>query len=226
MPSDTRPSGGELESPARIVRGTRGARMTNSLGQFELAAYSVLEGSEAGEHLVLYKGVSSGHANDAIPVRIHSACFAGDILGCDRCDCRWQLRHAMAFIAKEGSGILVYSLGEDGRAAGVVAKTESYLIMDAEHVSTVEAFRRLGIAPDRRSFAGAIAILQDFGITRVRLITNSPAKVHALKHAGFEVCEVIPSVMPANARHLATYLASKREEMGHFIPEEFDETVR
>jgi len=204
---------------APILRRVDGVATSNSLGEFSPGAYRTFEDGCPLDYLVVRKGPASVKAEHPLLVRIHSACWLGDLFGFDRCDCRWQLDHSMRLIGEEGRGILIYALGEEGRGHGLIAKMQAHLLMDEEQISCTEAYERLGMVADRRTFAGIVAILRDLDIVSVRLITNSPAKIDALRDGGIEVCEVVPAVIPTYAPHIAEYLRSKRTEMGHLIPE-------
>src|SRR3954465_8687742 len=118
-------------------------------------------------------------------VRIHSQCFTGEVLGSLRCDCNDQLEMAMRVIAEEGRGLVIYEY-QEGRGIGLMAKLQAYELQDAGF-DTVEANHALGFEADCRDFSLPAAILHDFGVNRVRLLTNNPRKTSALLAAGVEV---------------------------------------
>lgn len=154
-------------------------------------------------------------------VRIHSQCFTGEVLGSLRCDCGDQLDLAMRAIAEEGSGLVIYE-HQEGRGIGLMAKLQAYALQD-EGLDTVEANHALGFEADSRDFSLPIAILQELGISRVRLLTNNLQKSKALLAAGIEVvgrvsCEVAPT--PESI----AYLRTKKEKMGHALTLEVAET--
>ena len=133
-----------------------------------------------------------GDLNNGVPLlRIHSQCLTGEVLGSLRCDCRDQLEMAMQAIAKEGRGLVLYEY-QEGRGIGLMAKLEAYELQDAG-IDTIEANHALGFKADCRDFSLAAAILHDLRIPRVRLLTNNPRKVHALKDGGIEVVERLPA---------------------------------
>jgi GTP cyclohydrolase II len=147
-------------------------------------------------------------------VRIHSQCFTGEVLGSLRCDCRNQFEIAMQAIAAEGRGLLIYE-HQEGRGIGLIAKLQAYALQDAG-LDTVEANHALGFAADYRDFALPAAILSDFGIRRLRLLSNNPEKSRALREAGIEVvarvaCEAEPTP------HSLAYLRAKKEKMAHAL---------
>src|SRR5258707_8915448 len=129
-------------------------------------------------------------------LRIHSQCFTGEILGSLRCDCREQLESAMATIAAEGCGLVIYE-HQEGRGIGLMAKLQAYALQD-KGLDTIEANHALGFDADCRDFSLPVAILHDLKISRVRLLSNNPAKLHALLRAGIDVVEQIPCEMTPN----------------------------
>lgn len=156
---------------------------------------------------------------DAPLVRMHSSCFTGDVLDSLRCDCGDQLRLAMQMIRDEGVGAVVY-LPQEGRGIGLLAKLKAYKLQD-EGLDTVEANHRLGFKADMRDYMVGLQILKDLGLTRVRLLTNNPKKTDAFVYSGvdLEVLEQVPIVAPAQTTR-SGYLATKKEKMGHLLPDE------
>ncbi len=157
-------------------------------------------------------------SREAPLVRLHSSCFTGDLLNSLRCDCGDQLRMSLEMIGKEGTGVLVY-LPQEGRGIGLLEKVKAYRLQD-EGMDTVEANLALGFPADSRDYGVGIQILKDLGLNKVRLLTNNPKKTDAFIYGSFdlEVVDQVPIVPPAN-EHNARYLATKREKMGHLIPE-------
>jgi GTP cyclohydrolase II len=156
-----------------------------------------------------------GDISVGIPlVRIHSQCLTGDVLGSLRCDCGEQLNRAMGAIADEGAGILIYEK-QEGRGIGLMAKLQAYELQDGG-LDTIEANVRLGLAVDCRDFELPAQILKQLNVAKVRLLTNNPQKLAALKKAGIEVaeriaCEVSPSP------YALSYLMTKKLKMGHVL---------
>lgn len=147
-------------------------------------------------------------------VRIHSACFTGDIFGSMKCDCGEQLRGAVARLAADGGGVILY-LAQEGRGIGLANKLRAYALQETG-LDTIDADRRLGFESDHRDFTVARTMLVDLGIGRVRLVTNNPRKIAALEAGGIEVVERIPSVASINP-HNASYLETKRDRAGHLL---------
>ena len=164
------------------------------------------------EHLALVVG----HPEPGEPVltRLHSECFTGDILGSLRCDCGDQLRGAIREIAEAGAGVLLY-LAQEGRGIGLVNKLRAYDLQDAG-LDTMEANEQLGFDDDERIYLPAAAMLKSLGFTRVRLLTNNPAKVVALGRHGITVVERVPHIFPSND-HNRAYLEVKRVKGGHLF---------
>ena len=147
-------------------------------------------------------------------VRIHSQCLTGDVFGSLRCDCRQQLEMALAMIAEQGTGVLIYEQ-QEGRGIGLMAKLQAYELQDAG-LDTVEANERLGFEADLRAFAMPAGILKALGVSQVRLLSNNPDKVAALERGGIEVVERVPcEVTPST--HAEEYLKTKKEKMGHLF---------
>src|ERR1043166_8260136 len=167
-----------------------------------------LEDRDGREHLAL-------RTKECPPiplVRIHSECLTGDVFSSLRCDCGLQLQHAIARISEHG-GVIIY-LRQEGRGVGLRAKMAAYDLQDREGLDTVLANTHLGLPADARTYDAAVTLLQNLGITRLRLITNNPAKIAALTRAGIDVVEQVPSIMRTNSYNEA-YLRTKKEKLGH-----------
>ena len=152
-------------------------------------------------------------------VRLHSSCFTGDLISSLRCDCGDQLQMALETIGAEGTGVLVY-LPQEGRGIGLVEKIKAYGLQD-QGMDTVEANHALGFKADSRDYGVGIQLLKDLGLTKVRLLTNNPKKTDAFIYGGFdlEVVDQVPILPPIN-EHNARYIATKRDKMGHDLPDE------
>ena len=150
-------------------------------------------------------------------VRMHSSCFTGDLLDSLRCDCGDQLHLALEMIGREGVGALVY-LPQEGRGIGLIEKLRAYALQD-QGLDTVDANLALGYRADQRDYGIGLQILQDLGLTRVRLLTNNPKKADAfvIHGHGLEVVDQVPIIAPEEAER-RQYLAAKRDRMGHRLP--------
>jgi GTP cyclohydrolase II len=156
-----------------------------------------------------------GDVHSAPPlVRVHSQCLTGDVFGSLRCDCRQQLELALAMIAGEGAGILIYEQ-QEGRGIGLMPKLQAYELQDSG-LDTVEANERLGFKADHREFALPAEILKALSVKEVRLLSNNPDKVAALENAGIRVVERVPCEVEASP-HAEEYLKVKKEKMGHLF---------
>jgi GTP cyclohydrolase II len=169
------------------------------------------EGS-AIEHLAIVVG--HPERSDAPLIRIHSECFTGDLLGSLRCDCGAQLRGAIARMAEEGAGVLLY-LAQEGRNIGLVNKLRAYTLQD-RGLDTLDANRALGWGADERNFIIAATMLEAIGIRRVRLLTNNPFKLNALAACGIEVTGREAHAFAPNGVN-DHYLATKAERFGHLL---------
>jgi GTP cyclohydrolase II len=156
-----------------------------------------------------------GDLHEGVPlVRVHSQCLTGEVFGSQRCDCAGQLDLAMQAIAQEGRGLVVYD-SQEGRGIGLMAKLQAYELQDVG-IDTIEANHALGFKADLRDFSLAAAIVRDLRIPRVRLLTNNPHKVRALRDNGIDVVEQIPCEVGPTAHSLA-YLQTKKLKMGHTL---------
>ncbi|WP_202976973.1 GTP cyclohydrolase II [Ornithinimicrobium flavum] len=170
------------------------------------------------EHVVLSVGITDAGARqrdlDKAPlVRVHSECLTGDALGSRRCDCGEQLQRALHLVMQDGYGALVYVGGHEGRGIGLVEKLRAYALQDTG-LDTVDANLRLGHQADQRTYGQTAAILEDLGISRIRLLSSNPAKEQALTALGVGVVARQPLIMPGRPEN-AAYLRTKRERMGH-----------
>jgi 3,4-dihydroxy 2-butanone 4-phosphate synthase/GTP cyclohydrolase II len=182
--------------------------LATSYGTFQVSCFRLTSGST---YLALVRGQPVGAAD--VLVRLHSACLTGDTLGSSRCDCGAQLRASMRRLAAERSGILLYAVDDEGRGVGIVEKIRAYGLQDLGH-DTVDANVRLGHPVEGRDFREAAEVLRVLGVRSVRLLTNNPAKVGAIRAAGIDVREVIAVTTSPNHRSLG-YLRSKRDRLGH-----------
>lgn len=164
------------------------------------------------EHVAL----TLGNVADGSPVlgRIHSECLTGDALFSLRCDCGFQLEAAMKAIAKEGRGVLLY-LRQEGRGIGLLNKIRAYALQD-KGADTVEANLQLGFPADMRNYDMCLPMLAYLGIKAIKLMTNNPKKITALKELGIAVVEREPIEFGKN-RYNQNYLATKANKMGHLL---------
>ncbi|NIW24072.1 MAG: GTP cyclohydrolase II, partial [Gammaproteobacteria bacterium] len=165
---------------------------------------------ELGQHLAIVIGAPASH--EEVPVRLHSACLTGDVLGSLRCDCGDQLKRAIARIGSLGSGVLLY-LDQEGRGIGLANKLRAYALQD-DGLDTLDADEHLGFRSDERDYGIAAAVLNELGIRRIRLMTNNPAKIQALEQHGIEVAGRLPLVASVNAYN-QRYLKAKLDRAGH-----------
>ncbi|MGB0959157.1 MAG: GTP cyclohydrolase II [Halocynthiibacter sp.] len=149
-----------------------------------------------------------------ILVRLHSACFTGDVLGSLKCDCGPQLNAALGQMGAEGEGILLY-LNQEGRGIGLANKMRAYSLQD-QGFDTVEANHRLGFEDDERNFAIGASLLKELGVQQIKLLTNNPNKVARMESCGIKVVERIP-LQVGKSVHNEAYLATKAAKSGHFL---------
>ena len=187
------------------------ARIPTVHGEFRAVGYdSLLDGIE---HVALVFG-ELGDGDDLL-VRVHSECLTGDVFGSLRCDCGPQLDAALAAVAAEGRGIVLYVRGHEGRGIGLLHKLQAYQLQDNGH-DTVDANLALGVPADARDYGTGAQILSDLGVHSMRLLTNNPAKRVGLEGYGLRVIDRVPLPISPNPENLR-YLQTKRDRMGHAL---------
>jgi 3,4-dihydroxy 2-butanone 4-phosphate synthase/GTP cyclohydrolase II len=194
----------------RLVRRIAEADLPTDHGRFRVIGYESM--IDHREHVALVRGELEGRT-DAL-VRMHSECLTGDVFGSRRCDCGAQLDAAMARIAEEGSGAIVY-LRQEGRGIGLGNKLRAYALQD-EGMDTVEANERLGFKPDLRDYGIGAQILLDLGIKGIRLLTNNPRKVVGLDGYDLEITGREPLRIELD-EHNERYLSTKKTKLGHIL---------
>ncbi len=196
----------------RFVQRETIAQLPSQFGQFQVYAYH--NSLDESDHLAIVKGNPEEFKNKPVMVRMHSECLTGDALGSLRCDCRLQLQAAMKMIESAGSGVVVY-LRQEGRGIGLINKLKAYSLQDLG-MDTVEANEMLGFPADLRNYGVGAQILNDLGVSQIRLITNNPRKIAGLKGYGLEVVDRLPLLIEANDYNFA-YLATKATKLGHLL---------
>jgi 3,4-dihydroxy 2-butanone 4-phosphate synthase/GTP cyclohydrolase II len=213
---------GYRRATEQLVEHVATAAMPTAFGEFRAVAYrSTVDGIE---HLALVMGdvAEAGRSPAGVLVRVHSECLTGDTLSSQRCDCGDQLRRAMQAVAEEGCGVIVYLRGHEGRGIGLAHKIRAYSLQERGY-DTVDANLVQGLPVDSRTYGTGAHILSDLGVSRIRLITNNPAKYGGVSSYGLEIVGRVslPSVATA---HNVRYLTTKQERMGHEI--DVDPAVR
>jgi 3,4-dihydroxy 2-butanone 4-phosphate synthase/GTP cyclohydrolase II len=148
-------------------------------------------------------------------VRVHSECLTGDVFTSLRCDCGPQLQTALAKVAAEGAGVVVYLRGHEGRGIGLAHKIQAYALQE-DGRDTVDANLELGLPVDSREYGIGAQILVDLGVTSMRLLTNNPSKRGGLEGFGLNIVERVPLETNPTAFNI-DYLRTKRERMGHML---------
>src|SRR5690349_7714183 len=196
-----------------LVERAAETRLPTRYGDFTAYGYRITV--DGGEHVALVHGDVAGQED--VLTRVHSECLTGDVFGSHRCDCGPQLDEALERVVAAGRGVVVYLRGHEGRGIGLVAKLEAYALQDSGR-DTVDANLDLGLPADARHYGAASQVLRDLGVTGVRLLTNNPEKSEALHDFGIEVADQVP-LTPRPNRHNLRYLRTKRDRMGHTIPD-------
>ncbi len=195
----------------KLVKRVAEATLPTDVGTFQALVFeSVLDGEQ---HLALVYGDISSTSD--VLVRVHSECLTGDALGSLRCDCGPQLRTAMAKIAAEGAGVVVYLRGHEGRGIGLGHKIRAYALQEDGH-DTVDANLELGLPVDSREYGIGAQILVDLGVSSMRLMTNNPSKYGGLEGFGLNIVERVAIESQPTPFNI-DYLRTKRERMGHLL---------
>ncbi len=195
----------------KLVERVVTARVPTSVGEWQANIYrSILDNIE---HVAYVKGKISSEV--PVLVRVHSECLTGDALFSIRCDCGMQLRSAMERIDQEGSGVIIYLRGHEGRGIGLAHKLHAYNLQD-EGRDTVEANLELGFPADSREYGIGAQILSDLGVKKIRLMTNNPAKYGGLDGYDLEIVERVPIKTIPTSENIK-YLQAKQNKLGHTL---------
>lgn len=186
------------------------AHLPSGFGDFRIHVYRDVPTGK--EHAAIVKGNVEGA--EPVLVRIHSECLTGDIFASRRCDCGAQLQESLRQIEVAGRGLVLY-LRQEGRDIGLTNKILAYELQE-QGLDTVEANLQLGHPVDARTYDAAKDILADLGVQKLRLLTNNPAKVEALRALGFQCIERVPLEVAPNDDN-RTYMETKKGKMGHML---------
>jgi len=187
------------------------ARLPTRHGVFKACVYK--EPNSIHEHLAMVMGDVEGA--EEVLVRVHSECLTGDTFGSLRCDCRHQLEASLAAVGRAGRGVVLYLRGHEGRGIGLTHKLRAYALQDAG-LDTVDANLELGLSVDARDYSVGAKILQDLGITSMRLLTNNPAKYRGIADFGLHIVHRVPLHTAPTAEN-RTYLLTKQRRLGHSL---------
>ena len=186
------------------------ADLPSRFGTFRIVAF--WNNRDAKEHVAMVHGDVVG-ASD-VPMRLHSECLTGDVMGSLRCDCRDQLEVALRQLGSMERGLLLY-LRQEGRGIGLINKIRAYALQD-EGLDTVEANVALGFRDDERDYSIAAHMIRSLDVRSIRLMTNNPSKINQLVQHGIDVAGRLPHVIPPNP-HNRFYLETKASRSGHWI---------
>lgn len=207
---------GLVQEPTGVTIAASSTLYTRYYGAFKMYAVVTIPNNE--EVLVL---VGGNLEEIAVPlVRVHSRCITGDIFGSVHCECGQQLEFSLSRIQSEGAGIIIY-LEQEGRGSGLVAKLRAYELAEKENLDTVDAYLRQDLPIDSRSYKAAALILKLFNIDHIRMLTNNPLKIEAMREEGIQVEREPVDIKPN--RWNKEYLRTKKSRMGHLIDSLDDE---
>lgn len=193
-----------------VVRFAAEARLPSRFGEFRVFAFECLDDGQ--DYGVVVRGDIAGRSE--VPVRLHSECFTGDVMGSLKCDCRDQLEAALSYIGEREHGAVLY-LPQEGRGIGLANKIRAYALQDGG-MDTVEANLALGFPDDLRRYDIAAEILRLLGVESIRLLTNNPNKLAGVARAGIPVAGHVP-LRTAPNQHNDFYLQTKRAKSGHLL---------
>lgn len=194
-----------------FLRRFSSARIPTKLGEF--TAHSYRNNFNKEENIALVLGDVAGV--DSPLVRVHSECLTGDLIGSLRCDCGSQFQTSLEMIGEEGVGIFIYLRGHEGRGIGLGKKLRAYNLQD-QGLDTVDANLEQGLPVDSRDYYFAAKILQDLGVTKIRLLTNNPKKKSELEDEGIDIVLRVP-LETAPTEENKRYLETKKTRLGHIL---------
>lgn len=204
--------GKEAKVSTNRIRFEAEANVPTTHGDFRLRGYYDVQ--TTADHVAIISGNPTG---ENVLVRMHSECITGEAFGSLKCECGPQLEAAMDAINENpDGGIVIYLRGQEGRGIGLLNKLKAYSLQE-KGLDTVDANLALGLPSEAREYGAAVAILEDLGVTSVRLLTNNPAKRRYLEDANVVVTETVPLIVGL-AEQNKGYLEAKRARMGHMIP--------
>ncbi|RMG26031.1 MAG: GTP cyclohydrolase II [Methanobacteriota archaeon] len=186
------------------------AKLPSRFGNFKI--YSFKGTPDGKDHIAVVAGDVQG--KEDVLTRVHSECLTGDVFGSLRCDCREQLELALDRLRQEGEGVIIYHR-QEGRGIGLANKIKAYELQDQGY-NTIEANEKLGFKADQRDYAVVPLILEALGVKSIRLMTNNPAKLSALRRLGVKITGRVDHHVDPN-EYNEFYLETKRVKMGHWL---------
>lgn len=204
-----------LKTESLVEKGEE-VNMPTQYGDFHMIPFR--QKSNGMDHVALIKG--EWEQDEPILVRVHSSCVTGDIFGSLRCECGEQLHQSMLKIEEVGKGVIVY-LNQEGRGIGLMAKALAYKLQE-DGMDTVDANLHLGYKADERDYGVGAQILQNIGVSKMKLMTNNPVKRIGLESYGLEVVENVPIEVAPN-KYNKFYMETKKNKMGHELGESGEE---
>lgn len=195
----------------KLVEKVEVVDMPTEFGVFKLHLYRTT--LDDLHHVALVMGTID--PEKPVLIRVHSECLTGDVFGSRRCDCGSQLHAAMRRVAEEGTGIILYMRGHEGRGIGLHEKIRAYKLQE-QGLDTLEANLQLGYPPDLRDYGMGAQILTDLGVRQLRLMTNNPRKIVGLQGHNLSVVEQVPLISPPVPEN-QKYLETKKTRLGHLL---------
>ncbi|MBX2841183.1 MAG: GTP cyclohydrolase II [Flammeovirgaceae bacterium] len=187
------------------------ANIPNKWGNFRMIGYAEDENDYSPHFAMVHEKTDF---TKPVIVRVHSECITGDLFGSFRCDCGEQLEQSTRVISQQG-GIILY-LRQEGRGIGILNKLRAYVLQDNDKLDTVEANEKLGFHVDLRDYTPAIQILEDLGVSEIKLLTNNPDKIASFEGSSVKVVTRLPIIIPHHDTNLK-YLKTKQDVLGHMF---------
>lgn len=185
------------------------SRLPTAFGEFKITVFQDPKTGE--EHVALSKDLEQA-PTEPVLVRVHSECLTGDAFASLKCDCGPQLQATQRLINEAGQGVILY-LRQEGRGIGLTNKIRAYALQDQGH-DTVDANLMLNLPADARQYDMCSIMLDHLQVKAVRLITNNPLKIEALREQGINVVDRVPLTVGLNPFN-EQYLKTKHERMAH-----------
>ena len=169
----------------RLIERKMSVEIETQYGPFEIIAFN--ETSSGITHLAIKKGEWT--KDEPILTRVHSSTNTMDILGALLHGYGVQLHRTLEMITKEGKGILLYLRQKDDDDP-VLASLEAIKRMQ-ETGEEQKVFPSRTQSTQQRDLGIGAQILNELGISKLRLLTNNPRKRVGLIGYGLEVVENI-----------------------------------
>ncbi len=206
-----------MENGQAALTGNSIQRIANFIRPTVFGDFNVISYNKNGNFAFAVTKGNFPQAN--LLVRIQSPCMFGEAFGVNSCDCGQQLQQALKIGSEQPPFLLIYLMEQEGRGLGMFQKIKAIEVEASQGIDMVESFELLGLPLDLREYRTAAEIIRDLNNDLpIRLMTNNPKKVKGLQEFGIQISERVPLLIdPPNAA-CRRYLSSKKNKMGHILP--------